>query len=107
MLAGRALLVAVALSGCAHPATADIDDLTMTGRRDGGTADLNHGNCPGKDLQNDPMNCGACGNVCQLPHVAMNACKNGACAVGKCAMGYFDINNTGTDGCECQQAPVI
>lgn len=101
--------VAAALAaGCATAANGDIDDLTF-GRRDGGGGggDMNIGKCPGKDLQTDPMNCGFCGNVCQLAHTAMNACAGGKCKVGKCAMGFFDVNSDGADGCECQQAAVV
>ncbi len=109
MRIGWALVLGAALAtGCATPAGAGGDDDLSFGHRDGGGGgDLNIGKCPGKDLQNDPMNCGFCGNVCMLAHTAMNACSGGKCKVGKCAAGFFDINNDGSDGCECQQAAVV
>jgi hypothetical protein len=117
MVAARLLLVAAAMAGCAHPLSGAEDDLAMGGGGhhdgfnggggDGGVHDMNPGSCAGKNLMTDPMNCGFCGHVCQLPHVAMNACVNGTCTIGTCAMGFYDVNMAPTDGCECQQAATV
>ena len=48
----------------------------------------------------DPFNCGACGNVCALPNVAVNGCTAGVCGVVHCLPGYADTNGVAADGCE-------
>lgn len=53
----------------------------------------------GADTQNDPKNCGACGNVCNLLG-AFPKCVMGECAVDTCAPGHHDINGITSDGCE-------
>jgi hypothetical protein len=93
--------------GCAHPIQG-ADDL---GHGDGGGGgrdqsagggDLASGPCT--DVQNDPQNCGTCGHVCAGANVALNGCKAGACVVGTCAPGYYDIDGKPDDGCECKQS---
>jgi len=56
------------------------------------------------NLQNDPLNCGACNNVC--PGGPLAACTNGMCALG-CAAGTADCNNNIADGCETNTATNI
>ena len=65
----------------------------------------------GFDLQNDPANCGACGNSCftSAPSNAYTTgCSSGSCQFA-CLPGYVDSNNDlttpGGDGCEyiCNQ----
>jgi hypothetical protein len=51
------------------------------------------------DVDTDPQNCGACGNVCALPN-ATQACKGGDCAIGTCSRGYKDCDHSSIDGCE-------
>lgn len=50
------------------------------------------------DLMNDPNNCGACGNVCNVPN-AFADCVNGQCVVGACKNGFNDLDPN-TPGCE-------
>ncbi len=54
-------------------------------------------------LDSSASNCGACGNVCTLPH-ATSVCAAGACAVGSCAPGFADCNADG--GCETDLSSV-
>ncbi len=51
------------------------------------------------DLQNDPLNCGACDADCARDHARTN-CQAGACAVTACDDGYVDANGDPDDGCE-------
>ncbi len=55
----------------------------------------------GFDLDNDPANCGMCGNSCVLPHAA-GTCTAGECGY-ECLPGYHDLNGdlgSGGNGCE-------
>ncbi len=60
----------------------------------------------GFDLDNDPFNCGSCGHVCADeitapdPQIGLLICSEGACKIAVCADGYWDNNNTVSDGCE-------
>ncbi len=56
------------------------------------------------NLMTDPNNCGACGNVCDVPN-AFSACVNGECVVGACRNGYNDLDPN-SPGCEyeCPEA---
>ncbi len=49
--------------------------------------------------QTDPLNCGACGTVCNLPN-AIEGCAGGMCTVAACADGYHNNNGNPADGCE-------
>ena len=53
----------------------------------------------GFDLQNDPGNCGACGDDCVLPN-AFPGCAAGECVVDRCELGYHDLDDNPTNGCE-------
>jgi hypothetical protein len=55
----------------------------------------------GFDLQNDPLNCGACGVVCTAAH-AIGGCKNGHCTVTTCLPGYANLDGDAQNGCEYQ-----
>ncbi|MDB4960735.1 MAG: Myxococcales trans domain protein [Myxococcales bacterium] len=59
------------------------------------------------DKVSDPMNCGACGRVCDFfqatGHCTLSTCTfNGAV---DCATGYSDANGMQADGCEYQCTP--
>ncbi|MFH1835804.1 MAG: glycoside hydrolase domain-containing protein [Methanobacteriota archaeon] len=53
----------------------------------------------GYDLQTDPFNCGACGNICYIPK-AFTSCVAGECQFDGCFHNYEDANVDLTDGCE-------
>jgi hypothetical protein len=57
----------------------------------------------GYNLNTDPNNCGACGNICNLPN-ANNGCSNSPapahCTIASCKAGYHNNNGTTADGCE-------
>ncbi len=51
------------------------------------------------DLSSDPAHCGRCEQACLLPH-AIPACREGACAIERCEVGFHDLNDNPVDGCE-------
>jgi len=52
------------------------------------------------ELATDPLNCNACGTVCEaLPHAA-TGCLAGACAMGACEAGWADCDQDPATGCE-------
>ncbi len=51
------------------------------------------------DSQNDSMNCGTCGHVCNLAN-ASSSCAVGQCKIVACGMNFRDCNNSAGDGCE-------
>jgi hypothetical protein len=57
------------------------------------------------DLDNDPLNCGTCGNVCEIPN-AFPLCKDKFCVIDRCASGFYDINGEVADGCEYECEPL-
>jgi hypothetical protein len=50
-------------------------------------------------VENDPINCGACGHVCAPPH-AIPACVDGACGIAECEAGWSDCDGIAANGCE-------
>jgi hypothetical protein len=58
------------------------------------------------DQQNDPLNCGACGNDCttQFPH-AVGICVAGVCQISSCTAGWRDDPAVAGDDC-AYQCPV-
>ena len=52
----------------------------------------------------DPLNCGACGNICDLTNVAEPGCQAGSCTVVTCASGFADCDATAANGCEVEIA---
>ncbi|MBL8677682.1 MAG: hypothetical protein JNK05_00835 [Myxococcales bacterium] len=54
----------------------------------------------GFDLQNDPTNCGRCGNSCAAAANAIVACRTGACSLIACAPGFYNIDGNAANGCE-------
>jgi hypothetical protein len=51
---------------------------------------------------NDVNNCGACTRRCTLPN-ATSVCTASNCAIMACTAGFYDVNATAADGCECQE----
>jgi hypothetical protein len=51
------------------------------------------------DIENDPLNCGACNYDCPLFNHADATCYQGRCGVS-CQPGYADCNGRQDDGCE-------
>lgn len=47
----------------------------------------------------DPLNCGGCGIVCNLPN-ANSGCASGQCFIVNCTPGFVDFNEFSADGCE-------
>jgi hypothetical protein len=58
---------------------------------------LCNGTCD--NLQSDPNNCGACGNVCNLPN-SYPVCIAGACSIGSCNSGFGNCDGIQSNGCE-------
>jgi hypothetical protein len=54
----------------------------------------------GFDLQNDPANCGRCGNACAAAANAVVACRAGTCQLIACAPGFYNIDGNAANGCE-------
>jgi len=55
----------------------------------------------GFDLQNETLNCGACGNDCgSKTGVASAHCEAGVCLVDSCTSGRDDCDDDGATGCE-------
>jgi hypothetical protein len=50
------------------------------------------------DTQTDPLNCGACGNRCDLPN-AISHCVAGKCEILQCKPGFGDLDDD-VPGCE-------
>jgi Stigma-specific protein, Stig1 len=55
------------------------------------------------DSGSSTANCGACGNVCNLPN-ATAACTSGACAVSACTGTFRNCDNNPSNGCEVNTA---
>lgn len=53
----------------------------------------------GFNLQNDPQNCGACGNACNLTN-AVGSCQAGQCVISTCLPGYQSLDASDANGCE-------
>lgn len=51
------------------------------------------------NLNTNASNCGACGNVCNLPNAAA-ACAAGNCVVGTCFFGFSNCDGIMANGCE-------
>jgi hypothetical protein len=51
------------------------------------------------DITSDPLHCGGCGNDCSRPQAVM-ACQGGCVLVG-CQAGYFNVDQSPVNGCEC------
>jgi hypothetical protein len=70
-------------------------------------------NCNGQvdegfDLQNDPANCGTCGNGCsQLYPNSTGTCTAGVCGFGACLPGFYNIDGIAANGCEYACSPAM
>ena len=53
------------------------------------------------DLQNDPQNCGGCGNDCAnvFPN-SQTTCALGVCHTSGCQPGHYDLDGNPANGCE-------
>jgi hypothetical protein len=51
------------------------------------------------NLLTSARNCGACGQVCELPH-ADASCVGGACLIDSCTKPWIRCNTDDSDGCE-------
>ncbi|MBK8255919.1 MAG: hypothetical protein IPK82_25040 [Polyangiaceae bacterium] len=51
------------------------------------------------NLNTSVGNCGACGNVCDLPN-ANEGCSAGSCTVASCLTGFANCDNSAANGCE-------
>ncbi|RYE94904.1 MAG: exo-alpha-sialidase, partial [Myxococcales bacterium] len=57
------------------------------------------------DTSTDPLNCGACGQLCNGKFAnAAPTCQGGACVLGPCIDGYSNVDGQPANGCEysCQ-----
>ena len=62
------------------------------------TSPVNPNPC-GKDLPNDPGNCGTCGNACSFGANSFPLCTAGVCKIG-CNTQYGNCDNNDKNGCE-------
>jgi hypothetical protein len=51
------------------------------------------------NLLSDKLNCGSCSNVCDFLNASAN-CQAGVCAIASCNAGFFDCDNSASNGCE-------
>jgi hypothetical protein len=51
------------------------------------------------DRRTNVNNCGACGNVCRVPH-GTPSCVSGACGIASCDVGWGDCDGDLGNGCE-------
>jgi hypothetical protein len=52
------------------------------------------------NLSTSRMNCGACGNVCNLPNAITTGCFAGVCEATSCAAGFQNCSGNPATGCE-------
>lgn len=87
-------------------AVAEIDSLTFYSI-DSLICDAGYADCNGVpedscevDLNNDVINCGSCGYVCDLPHTSTHVCSQGECLVETCESGWENCDGIDENGCE-------
>ncbi|HJL04418.1 MAG TPA: MopE-related protein [Polyangiaceae bacterium LLY-WYZ-15_(1-7)] len=76
---------------------------------DDATCDFRDNDCDGAtdedfDFDVDPANCGSCGRTCSFPR-ADATCSGGSCVLGDCDEGWWDIDESPTNGCEYACTP--
>ena len=62
------------------------------------------------DVFTDPDHCGFCGNDCDalgFPNVQIYGCEEGLCTIAACAPGFYDVDPSSWNGCECQKTSQI
>jgi hypothetical protein len=68
---------------------------------DSGWADCNSSDADGCETQlGTPTDCSACGDVCAYSN-ATGVCNVGVCEMGACDSGWWNLNGSQSDGCEC------
>ncbi len=100
-----------------HDLNGDLDDgceyRCLATDDDDAVCDLRDNDCDGNvdedvDLDNDPVNCGACGRICRFAHVTNPRCTTGDCTfdpAADCESGFYDVNGVPDDGCEYACTP--
>ncbi len=96
LAAGAALLFWIGEGGCY---AGSAPNGTTSGAGSTGAVDP----CAGIDTTSDPLNCGACGRTCVLPH-GQAACAAGSCALAACDLGFADCDGDVENGCEVKNA---
>ena len=81
----------------ADETTGDTADTTAGSSESGAESGSESGSACG-DVQSDPMNCGACGTVCEAPSNADPTCSATMCGVD-CHDGYDDVDVGGATRC--------
>ena len=77
--------------------TGNPPDTTTRGEGSGSESGSESGEACG-DIDNDPTNCGECGNVCDAPSHGAPACVSGSCDV-ECDSGYHPVDLSGSLRC--------
>jgi hypothetical protein len=60
--------------------------------------------CADANLESDPKNCGACGHACVIAH-AFVECVAGTCQMSRCDVGFMDLDQDPSTGCEYECLP--
>ena len=53
------------------------------------------------DFSSSEKHCGGCGKSCEFDH-SEGECNNGGCKVSSCEPGWANLDQMGSNGCECQ-----
>jgi hypothetical protein len=93
-------------SGRTGEADGEVGPVTdgQAGTQDGKAADGQAGGdgantCADVSLDTDPNNCGTCGHVCVINH-AFVGCVAGQCQMTRCDVGFMDLDQDASNGCE-------
>jgi hypothetical protein len=70
-----------------------------TAAADGHTVGDGANTCASANFDTDPNNCGVCGHACAFDH-AFAQCVAGQCQMNKCDVGFFDLDQNASNGCE-------
>lgn len=66
---------------------------------DGQTGGDGANTCVNANLDTDPKNCGQCGRACIFEH-AFVECVAGQCRMNQCDVGFLDLDQDASNGCE-------